>query len=89
MKTDDDRQTMQTVDELARIIGRKRTDCPAVRRASAQCSAGWRLVDAVPPLEARMRYARGDYPADAKGVMLAHGKFGFAGIIGVFIPSAS
>ena len=77
----------QTAEELATIIGRKHTDCPAVRRAMAKCAAGWRLLDAVPPIEADMRHARGDYPADAKAVTLAHGKFGFAGLVGVFCPS--
>ena len=80
---------MQTVDDLARIIGRQHTTCPAVRRAAAQCSAGWRLVDAVPPFVAQMRHKHGDYPANAKGVMLAHSKFGYAGLMGVFIPSVS
>lgn len=83
----DNGKMMQTMDELAKIIGRKRTDCPAVLRAVAQCSAGWRLVDAVPPIEVRMRHARGGYPADAKAVTLAKSKFGYAGIIGVFVPS--
>jgi hypothetical protein len=80
---------MQTMDELARIIGRKRTDCPAVHRALEECAkgCGWVLVDAVPPIEARMRHTRGDYPADARAVTLAHGKFGFAGLMGVFVPS--
>jgi hypothetical protein len=60
-----------------------------VRRAAAECAAGWRLVDAAPPLMARWRHGNGDYPADAKFATLAYGKPGYAGIVGVFVPAQS
>ena len=82
--------SQQTAEDLARIIGRQRVDCPAVRRALEECARGhgWVLVEAVPPIEARRRYACGEYPAEAKAVTLAKSKFGYAGLVGVFCPSA-